>query len=192
VRPLTGAPQVSGQTANWAGDRFRQRWSYDARTTYVLGEFYWQVRRDERARVTDYDGLGAASRKRLSREQTVAGGGSEVTWSLGETLEAGAVADAFGIPPGQRAALQRDAAPLAGSALGGSGNLNRVLIGIVLILILLALIGFCSQDDCRDVGQTFGTASAEYQQCLRNRSSGGVRSSGGSWGGWSSGGGGHK
>ena len=195
VRPLTGAPQVSGQTATWVGERFRQRWSYDARTTYVLGEFYWQVRRDERARVTDYEGLGAASRKRLSREQTVAVGGGEVTWSLGETLEAATVADAFGIPPGQRAALQRDAAPLASSALGGSSGLNRVLIGIVLILILVALIGFCSEDDCRDVGQAFGTASPEYQQCLRNRSSGssGSRSSsGGSWGGWSSGGGGHK
>ena len=38
----------------------------------------------------------------------------------------------------------------------------------------------------------FGENSAEFQQCKRNASSGGSRTSGGSWGGYSSGGGGHK
>ena len=194
VRPLTGAPQVSGQTATWAGDRYRQRWSYDARTTYVLGEFYWQVRRDERAHVTDYDGLGSASRKRLGREQTVAAGGGEVTWSLGETLEASAVADAFGIAPSQRAALQRDAAPtaLGAGAVGTAPLVQRVMIFIVLALVVIAVLSMCSSDDCDPVAQSFGAQSAEYQQCLRNRGSSGVRTGGGSWGGYSSGGGGHK
>jgi uncharacterized membrane protein YgcG len=39
---------------------------------------------------------------------------------------------------------------------------------------------------------TFGEASAEYQQCQRNASSGGFRTGGGSFGGYSSGSGGHK
>lgn len=194
VRPLTGAPQVSGQTATWAGDRYRQRWSYDARSTYVLGEFYWQVRRGERERVTDYDGLGSASRKRLSREQTVAAGGGEVTWSGGETLDAATVADAFGIAPSQRAALQRDAAPtaLAAGGVGTAPLVQRVMIFIVLALIVIAVLSMCSSDDCSEVRQTFGEQSAEYQQCQRHLGSTGLRSSGGSWGGYSSGGGGHK
>jgi hypothetical protein len=50
----------------------------------------------------------------------------------------------------------------------------------------------CSGDDCDDVKSSFGESSAEYQQCLRNQRSGGLRSSGGSFGGFSSGGGGHK
>ncbi len=195
MRPLTGVPQVQGNSATWAGDRYQQRWRYDARSTYVLGEFYWQVQRGERSQVVDYDGLGAARRKRLSREQSVAPGGGEVTWSAGETLEASAVADAFGIPPGQRAALQRDAAPtaLGGPPAIGTPAVQRVLVFIVLALVVIALLSMCSSDnDCDTVRQTFGAQSAEYQQCLRNRSGGSSARSGGSWGGWSSSGGGHK
>jgi hypothetical protein len=54
--------------------------------------------------------------------------------------------------------------------------------------VLLFIMDACS-DDCADAKSTFGAASAEYQQCKRG-GSGGVRS-GGSYGGWSSGGG-HK
>jgi hypothetical protein len=51
-----------------------------------------------------------------------------------------------------------------------------------------------SSSDCASTLQAFGEASNEYQQCLRNQGSGssGVRTSGGSYGGFSSGGGGHK
>jgi uncharacterized membrane protein YgcG len=66
------------------------------------------------------------------------------------------------------------------------------MIFIVLALIVIALLSMCSGNDCDDVRQTFGAQSAEYQQCLRNRGSSGVRTGGGSWGGYSSGGGGHK
>ena len=70
VRPLTGAPQVRGELATWSNRTYRQRESYDAKVTWVLGEFYWRVRRDEVARVTDYVGTGAASQRRLSSERT--------------------------------------------------------------------------------------------------------------------------
>ena len=46
---------------------------------------------------------------------------------------------------------------------------------------------------CQPLRDSFGEASAEYQQCLQNNRSGsGVRTGGGSYGGFSSGGGGHK
>ncbi len=180
VRPLTGAPTVAGSRAQWQGVDYRQRWSYAARTTWVQGEFYWRVQRDERAHVTDYEGRGSAARARLSREQTP----DEVTWSAGETLDAAQVADAFAIAPAARAALQRDAAPLS-----SGGGLRAGIVMVLVLLVLVALLVQCSRGGCDEVRDTFGAASAEYQQCLARRGSGaGLRTGGGSYGGWSSGG----
>ena len=189
VRPITGAPSVSGNGADWQGVAYEKQFDYAAKVTWVQGEFYWPVRRDEQARVTDYVGRGAASSKRLSREQTAA----EVTWSAGETLDAAVVADAFAIPAGDRAALARDVTP---ASLGrGSGSaIPKGLLIFAVIVVLMIVLSNCSKDDCDEVRQTFGDASAEYQQCARSRASGSGtgRVGGGSYGGWSSGGGGHK
>ncbi len=183
VKPLTGAPAVGGNTATWQGTRFQRREGYTAKVTWVQGEFYWRVQRDEQALVTDY----ASGRHRLSREQT----GNELTWSAGETLDSAAVAAAFGLGPAA-AALQRDVLPGSSS---GSGVPKAVLIFIA-IVVLIVLVARCSSSDgCSDVRQTFGESSAEYRQCLRSQGTGGSAGSGiggGSYGGWSSGGGGHK
>ncbi|MBP6763780.1 MAG: DUF4178 domain-containing protein [Rubrivivax sp.] len=183
VRPITGVPAVRGDKAEWQGRTYAKKWAYGAKITWVQGEFYWRVKRDERAHVTDYEGTGAHTKARLSREQA----GNEVTWSAGETLAAATVADAFGIAPGSRAAMQRDVAPVN---FGASGATKALLIFFV-VVVLMIMLTQCGSDDCSDVRSTFGEASAEYQQCQRNRSTGGVRTGGGSFGGWSSGGG-HK
>ncbi|MBE7420158.1 MAG: DUF4178 domain-containing protein [Ideonella sp.] len=186
AKPLTGAPQVRGSNASWSNRSYRQREEpYDARVTWVLGEFYWRVRRDERARVTDYVGTGGAAERRLSREETRGAGGSEVTWSEGGTLQPAAIVRAFGLAPEAETALQR-ATP--GAAKVDSG-LAKVLL-IVAVVAVVLLLGFCSSRDrdCADVRAAFGDASNEYQQCLRNQRSGGIRSGGGSFGGFSSGG----
>lgn len=180
VHTLTGVPRVSGTQAEWQGAIFREQYTYNAKSTYVLGEFYWRLARDERVRVTDYNGTGAASRQRLSREQTA----SEVTWSHGETIDAVRIAEAFGIAPESRAALQRDVAPLARS---GSG-LSRVVVIFFVLVILVMLADRCSGDDCDELRASFGESSAEYRQCLQSGSS---RTGGGAFGGFSTGGG-HK
>ena len=185
VRPMTGVPVVRGEQATVEGRVFRQRWRYDAKVTWVQGEFYWRVQRDERASVTDYDGPGGAV---LSREET----GREVVWSLGRTLEAGAVQTAFGLSGTAAAALRRDAAPLAGRSVGLS---QGVIILIVVIVVMLLLSRCDGKQACQDERATFGEASTEYQQCLaRQQRSGGFSSGtgGGSFGGFSTGGGGHK
>lgn len=181
VRPLTGAPQQRGERAEWAGTTYQRKERYRARVTWVQGEFYWRLQRDERAQVTDYIGTGVASRKRLSREQTAA----EVTWSAGETLAAADIAKAFGIAQPQ--ALQRDVAPQ-----GSGWSTTKIVLLVLLLLIVLALVETCSGDDCGDTRATFGESSYEYRQCLaaRNRGGGGFSGSGGSYGGWSSSGGG--
>ena len=171
--------------------------------TWVQGEFYWRVKQGERAQVTDFEGQGQGksqghddnsndndsdNEKRLSREQA----GNEVTWSAGQTISAAAVADAFGIAPGARAALQRDTAPLAGKGFG----LSKVLVIVAVVIVLVLILAQCGNDDCDNVRSTFGAASTEYQQCKRTAGSGyrgrGGSSGGGSYGGYSSGGGGHK
>ena len=193
VRPLTGVPVVQGDHATWAGARHAQRWRYRAKTVHVIGEFYWRLRRDEPVEVTDYEGEGPNRRKRLSREQTAGPGGGEITWSAGETLEARAVASAFGLDAQAGAALRRDAAPVAAGAKGSGLGCAGVIILILLILFVVLLIARCSEDRCDEIRSTFGPASAEYQQCLaRQRTSSGSGAYGGSWGSGGGGGGGHK
>jgi hypothetical protein len=186
VRPITGAPTVGAGRATWQGVTYRAKEAYLAKVTWVQGEFYWRVQRDETARVSDYEGTGSAASSRLSREETA----GEVVWSAGQTLPAATVADAFDIAPGARAALQRDALPVA---FGSGGVRTFFIVVAVLILLLILLLTQCSSDRCDEVKSTFGAASTEYQQCSANTGGGsGGRVGGGSYGGWSSGGGGHK
>jgi uncharacterized membrane protein YgcG len=166
----------------WQGASYAKRWAYAARVTWVQGEFYWRVQRDERAQVIDYEGRGKDSALRLSREQS----GNEITWSAGAVLDAAAVADAFRIAPAARAALQRDAAPVSPNAGGAAKGLLLFAI-VALVMIVLAQ---CGNDGCDEVRNAFGADSNEYRQCQHGAGSG-VRTGGGSYGGWSSGGG-HK
>ncbi len=195
VRPVTGAPQQKGGQALWDGNTFQRRERYRAKVTWVQGEFYWRVKRDELAEVVDYAGSGAAGKKRLSREHVT----NEVTWSAGEVLDAAVVADAFNLPAAARAALARDVVPVGG--LGGLGGITgrapmvTAMVLLIIFVLVASMVTQCGQNNCDSALQSFGAQSAEYQQCLSNRSSGsgsGMRTGGGSYGGYSSGGGGHK
>jgi uncharacterized membrane protein YgcG len=130
-------------------------------------------------------GTGSASDRRLSREQV----GQEVTWSAGAALDASEVARAFGgARPDVSPAFVRDAMP--GSRNSG---VPAVVVLVVVLIVVIVLVSRCSGDDCDEVRATYGESSSEYRQCLQTRGSGSGRSgSGGSFGGWSSGGGGHK
>jgi hypothetical protein len=182
--PITGAPQVVGDVAHWRSDSYRKLYAYGGQITYVLGEFYWQLKRGERTDNVDY----AAGTKRLNREQA----GSEVTWSAGQTMDARTIATAFKLPEGRGAALARDALPLSG---GGTPLTRNLIIAIVVIVFIVLMLKDCSRNSCDELRSTFGAASNEYQQCLRSGSRGSVaipRTGGGSFGGFGSGGGGHK
>lgn len=186
VRPITGTPAQRQEQVTWQGVTYRKKFEYPAKVTWVQGEFYWRVQREERAVVTDYEGSGAAAARRLSKEQTR----DEVTWSAGQALQADDVAAAFGIEAGARDALQRDVGPVSFKGAG----FKHILIAVLAIVALVLMLSRCGSNDCADVRRTFGAASAEYQQCQRSSSGSGVRTgagSGGSYGGWSSGGG-HK
>jgi uncharacterized membrane protein YgcG len=196
VRPLTGAPTTAANMAQWQGQRFDLRAAYTAKVTWVQGEFYWKVQREERARVSDYVGPRGAL---LSREET----GTEVVWSLGAPITSDEVVRAFRLPAEAANQLRRDAGPLSGvgrslGSLGGLPDVSletlRPVIILALVVIFLIVLTRCGErDECAQEEAAFGKDSAEYQQCARNHRSGGYGGGwGGSYGGYSSGGGGHK
>ncbi|HWH74500.1 MAG TPA: DUF4178 domain-containing protein [Methylibium sp.] len=196
VRPITGAPEPHGGGVRWRGELYRETERYASRTTYVLGEFYWKLASGERTEHADYRGPGG---RRLNREQTGYAGHEEVTWSAGGPLDADKLIAAFRLGAERRAAMARDAKPLSG--LPSLGTLaDGVRSGAPLATWFVALLVFalavslerCSDDTrCEELRLSFGENSSEYQQCLRSGAGGGARGSGGSFGGFSTGGG-HK
>ena len=190
--PITGAPQAFGNGVRYGNVAYNKLYDYTGKVTYVLGEFYWRLSRDELTYNSDYAGTGAASASRLNREQTKSEGNAEVVWSAGQTLSADTVVAAFRLGADKRAALQRDALP---TAFHQTSLLGKIFFWIFIILII-ALLYRCSTGggvgDCRQTRDTYGQASQEYQNCLNSQRSGsGFRTGGGAFGGFSTGGG-HK
>ena len=156
VRPTTGAPQLaaSGSSATYLGNTYQLKYSYNAETTYVTGEFYWQVTRGQKTFNRDFD----SGKGLLSMEQ----GANEITWSSGDKLASDTVIEAFKLQDNKKALQRSDPGPFV--AAKGIGCASIILIAVV-ILILLVLLSNCS-----------GSSGSGY------------RSSGGSFGGYSSGG----
>jgi len=190
--PVTGVPEVKGENVRYQGTLYKKLYAYTGKVTYVLGEFYWQLSREQHTFNIDYTGLGSAGKQRLNREQTGSGETQEIVWSAGESLSADEVMKAFRLAPDKKAAFARDATPTASSA---AGLLAKVFFWAFLVIVVLLMFK-CdggsgnSLANCEDTRSTFGDASQEYQSCLDSQRSGG-RTGGGSFGGYSSGGG-HK
>ena len=169
VKPCTGAPVMSGngQSATYLGTRYTLKESYNAQTSYVLGEFYWQVSRGQRTANRDF----ASGSNLLSMEQSP----NEVVWSVGSRIDSDKVAAAFKLQ-GQQNLLQRsDVGPVS---FASAMSVRTLILIFLLLLLFSTVISRCSSCD----------------PAVQNCSSGyvgGARSSGGSFGGFSSGGG-HK
>ncbi|HEY8050029.1 MAG TPA: DUF4178 domain-containing protein [Ramlibacter sp.] len=168
VRPTTGAPTLSPnkQSAVYLGQGYPLLYSYEAETTYVAGEFYWPVERGQKTFNRDF-GKGA---NLLSMEEAP----REVTWSSGTKIASDTVAAAFNLQDKREMMKRGDVgAVVPGKGCAGVGCGTIVLLFIVILIILL-VVKACVQDN---------GPSGYY---------GGIpRSSGGSFGGYS-GGGGHK
>jgi ribosomal protein L37AE/L43A len=186
--PIIGVPQKAGNSVTHEGVTYRKLYDYNGQITYVLGEFYWQLTRNQKTFNSDYVGTGKNSRKRLNREMTGSGDTQEIVWSAGETLNADEVVKAFRLAPDQLAALKRDASPNSTSP----SMLAKIFIVLAIIIVIL-LMARCSRNDreeCEAARQLYGDTSTEYQSCLSSSNSS-HRTGGGSYGGFSSGGG-HK
>ena len=164
VKPTTGAPALSPgeQSATYLGTRYQLKYSYEAETTYVAGEFYWPVERGQKTFNRDF----AKAASLLSMERTP----GEVTWSSGSTIESDTVAKAFNLEQKKELLKRSDAGP---TTQGGGMGCGTIILLFAIILILLVVIKACMDD----TGSGF--------------SGGAPRTGGGSFGGYS-GGGGHK
>ncbi|MET0399575.1 MAG: DUF4178 domain-containing protein [Longimicrobiaceae bacterium] len=115
VIPLKTIPeesQAGGRpVARLHGETFKHFQSADARTTYVLGEFPWEVRFGDTVRTADF----VAPPRMLSAETTE----EETTWSLGEYTPGDRVWKAFGLegkPPRPKGVYANQPSPHAGRA----------------------------------------------------------------------------
>jgi len=86
----TALPEADGIGARYLGKKYKHFQTCTATTTFVLGEFPWQVRVDDAVAVTDY----VAPPYVLSSEMA----GSETTWTLGEYVQGADIWKAFGLP----------------------------------------------------------------------------------------------
>lgn len=166
VKTTTGVPKLSfdGMAATYLGLEYKRLYGYRAKTTYVVGEFYWPVARDSETSNFDF----ASGKNVLSQEEA----GSEIVWSVGQKLDASSVAAMFKMDPSKlpvHAPSLTDAAPTADVA----GLLKTMLYLVVFVAVLIVLLNLSSNESSDDNSYS---------------SSSGSRSSGGSWGGYSSGG----
>ena len=135
VRPTTGAPQLSGsgQGATYLGASYALQSSYHAETTYVLGEFYWQVTRGQKTFNRDF----ASAKGLLAMEQSA----NEITWSSGDKLASATVAQAFGMANQQDVLQRDDPGPFVAAKGFGMG---AVVLLVFLLIVVVALMGNCS------------------------------------------------
>jgi ribosomal protein S27AE len=172
VKPTTGAPVMAegGKSATYLGVRYQVKENYSAETTYVAGEFYWQVTRGQKTDNRDF----FSGKSMLSMEKSP----NEVTWSVGSQIDSDAVAKAFKLDDKKDLLKRADAKP--GSALSGMGCLTIIILFAVIVFFLF-LMSRCTS--CNPNTENCSSSSSS--------GSGSSRSSGGSFGGFS-GGGGHK
>jgi hypothetical protein len=166
VKPATGAPvwSTGAKSATYLGTTYQLKYSYDAETTFVEGEFYWPVERGQKTFNRDF----AKGTSLLSMEQTP----KEITWSAGATISSDTIVMAFGLQDKKDLLKRSDAGPVAGA--GSAIGCGTIILLLVIIIIVLLVVRACVE--------TPGGYSS---------GGGGSRTSGGSFGG-SSGGGGHK
>ncbi len=138
IRPKNCVPAMGadGRSATIEGKTYKHFQRATARTTYVIGEFPWQVRFGDVATVDDY----TAPPYLLSGERTP----EEVTWSVGEYIDGKDVFQAFKIntpPPPAQGVFANQPNPRANSSLWR------------MYLVFFLLASFVSMYSCIAKGQ---------------------------------------
>lgn len=148
VSILRSLPDLSagGASLTYLGETYKHFQTADASTSYVIGEFPWQVRVGETASVSDY----ISPPRVISSE----GSGKEITWSLGEYLAGRDIWKAFkleGEPPAPIGIYENQPSPLSANVKG-----VWALTGVFLILLLASAVGaYWMESDEQIFEQTF-------------------------------------
>ena len=137
VSPCRSLPEHPGgpgprAAVTYVGETYRHFQSGQARTSFVIGEFPWQVRVGEAVEVADY----VSPPRVLSSETTP---DKEVTWSLGEYMTGADIWSAFslpGQPPPATGVYENQPSPLATAP-----RMIWTYCGMFLIAALALMIG---------------------------------------------------
>jgi hypothetical protein len=137
---LRSLPSVSrgGNTLTYLGESYQHFQTANADTSFVLGEFPWQVRVGESAEVSDY----VSPPRVISRETT----GKEVTWSMGEYIAGRDLWKAFrlaGDPPAPIGVFENQPSPL-------SANVRTTWGMVAVFLTLLVALAVVVYSTARD------------------------------------------
>jgi hypothetical protein len=123
-------PYGSPPKLKYLGETYRHFQTAKAGTSFVLGEFPWQVRVGEAADVTDY----VSPPRVISSENT----GGEVTWSMGEYMSGKDVWKAFrlpGSPPEAVGVYENQPSPLTAETRNIWVTFAAFLLALVVMMI---------------------------------------------------------
>lgn len=137
IRPIPSVPRfvlVNEPFVN--GQKYKHFQTAVARTSYVVGEFPWQVRVGDAATVEDY----IAPPKVLSSERT----SEEVNWSAGVYIEGKDVYKAFQLsqtPPAAVGVYANQPNPL------GSGGIGRIYLMFLMLMTFVSMYSCIAKPD---------------------------------------------
>ena len=134
-------PNSSPPKVRYLGEAYRHFQTAKAGTSFVLGEFPWQVRVGEADVVTDY----VSPPRVLSSEKT----GSEVNWSMGEYMSGKDIWRAFrlpGDPPAPIGVYENQPSPLTSDTMS-----IWVAFAAFALALVVMMIGFDLTADKREI-----------------------------------------
>ncbi len=132
LRMLPAVNTARRPVASLDGANFRHFQTAQAETTFVLGEFPWQIRVGERVTAMDF----VAPPRMLSAESTA----SEVTWSLGEYVSGRELWKAFQVPgraPEPSGVFANQPSPYRGRV----ASIWKLCM-VLLLMLLVAMLSF--------------------------------------------------
>ncbi len=125
---------VGRRQATYLNKDFYLFHSGTARVTYVIGEFYWQVKQGETVEVEDY----VSPPEILSSEKS----DKEVIWSLGQYIESSDIKSAFQInkPMPSQSGVAPNQPSTATHAIGEVGKYWGLFLGVIFFLQLAFMV----------------------------------------------------
>jgi Domain of unknown function (DUF4178) len=137
VHSLHTVPQPLGSNQFQVGaDRFKMFSNAMAVTTFVLGEFPWQVHVGEQVQTTDY----IAPPRILSAETTI----NEITWSQGDYVSSEQIAQAFKLSEklsAPRGIYANQPSPFTGTTGSVWATSLKLMLAALVVAVLIYVMG---------------------------------------------------
>lgn len=135
LKALPEVQNTTPPTAVYLNETYKHFQTADARTSFVLGEFPWEVRVGDMAKVSDY----VSPPRMLSSEETE----GEVTWSLGEYMSGSDIWKAFSLPgsaPPAEGVFENQPSPLSANVAAMWRTFGLGCSALLILMVVLSAI----------------------------------------------------